>query len=803
MTDIPSFGQWLKRRRQALGMTRDDLARRTGYSIGMLRKVESDERIPSRQLVELLAEHLEVEAEELSAFRSYARDDLALERPIPTVHTVVPAPTTSIPHTNLPASPTPLIGRHKEVEELKRLLLRDDVRLVTLTGAGGTGKTRLGLAVASGLIDAFDNGVFFVNLAPLLDANLVVSTIAQTVGLVEAVGRSPLESLSEHLHRKRVLLVLDNFEHLVSAAPQVAELLAASPRLKVLATSRMPLHLRGEHEFPVLPLAVPDVSGLQRSDMDAVSALSAYPAFELFIQRAQAVKPYFALTDDNARAVAEICRRLDGLPLAIELAAVRTKVFPPQALLQRLGSRLAVLTGGARDLPDRQQTLRDAIAWSYDLLDTAEKLLFRRLGVFVGGFTLAAAEAVCNADGMLVLDVVDGVSSLLDKSLLQQVEGGEGEPRFTFLETIREYAVERLAESGEANAVQEQHARFFLDFAETASQSPTDQQMMHWKQLETEHPNLRAALEWSVERNPELALRLSGALALFWDVYGHLYEGLLWLETALAVRTARQPPIAPSIRARALFGAGWLAWRRGDFERATAFGQESLSLYHSLGDKSGMAWSLRSLGNLAIMRGDFDLAQSLHEQSLAYYRELGDKEGVVAVLSNLGSIARGQGDYARAVVLLEESIALDQDLENTLRHYAALAELGAVFLLKGEPERAASHFAEALRRLQQVSLRDVFIIYCLVGAAGVSVARRQAIRAARLFGAADASRTTLGLAQDATFQTMEEQVFAAIRAQLDNTTFAAAWAEGQAMTPEQAVASALEVMATAEPNDNG
>jgi predicted ATPase/class 3 adenylate cyclase len=453
---------------------------------------------------------------------------------------------------NLPAQPTPLIGREREAAEARERLRRPEVRLLTLAGPGGTGKTRLALQVAVDVLEDFADGVFFVPLAPISDPTLVASTVAQTLGVQETGSRPLLERLKEFLQDKAVLLVLDNFEQVIAAVPVVTALHAACPRLKSLVTSREVLRLQGEHEFPVPPLAVPDLRHLPASER-----LSQYAAAALFIQQASAVKPDFMVTNDNAPAVAEICVRLEGLPLAIELAAARSKLLSPQALLARLGSRLELLRGGARDLPARHQTLRGAIAWSYDLLSPDEQALFRRMAVFVGGCTLEAAEAVCRAAGPPELDVLEGMTSLVDKSLLRQEEEANREPRFQMLETIREYGLECLTTSGELESARRAHATDYLALAEEAEPELTGPQQGVWlHRLETEHDNLRAALQWSQARqDAETGLRLGGALWRFWLVRGYLREGRERLGRLLALAGG------PGSRGRRC------SWRRGRWRR--------------------------------------------------------------------------------------------------------------------------------------------------------------------------------------------------------------------------------------------
>jgi predicted ATPase len=431
---------------------------------------------------------------------------------------------------NLPMQPTPLVGREREVEDIRGRLLAAEVRLLTLTGPGGTGKTRLALQAAADLLDEFEDGVYFVALATLTDPALVASTVAQALDVRESGDQTLIESMKDYLSGKRLLLVVDNFEQVLTAAPLVGELLSA-PHFKVLVTSRIPLGVYGEHEYAVPPLSVPDPKRLP-----GLETLSHYEAVRLFIERARAAKADFAVTDENAPAVAEICARLDGLPLAIELAAARVKLLPPSAMLGRLGRRLKLLTGGARNLPERQRTLRGAIEWSHTLLDEGEKTLFYRMAVFSGGRTFEAVEAVCDAEGDLPVDALEGVSSLLDKSLLRQEEGPEGEPRFVMLETIHEFAREKLQESGESEVVGRAHTEYFLALAEEAELELVGPDQVSWMdRLEAEHDNLRAALSRSPEAGDSgSALRIGAAVWHFWVVRGHFSEGRRWLAAGLS-----------------------------------------------------------------------------------------------------------------------------------------------------------------------------------------------------------------------------------------------------------------------------
>ncbi len=565
--------------------------------------------------------------------------------------------------TNLPPQTTLLVGREKEAEEVGKLLGQPEVRLVTLLGPGGTGKTRLSLQVAADLLDQYTDGAFFVPLEPINDPALLLPAIAQALGVKES--ELPIaDRLRAYLKDKQLLLVLDNFEQVVAGAGLVGDLLKAAQKVKGLVSSRIPLRLYGEREYAVPPLGLPNLKQLP-----TVAALEQFPAVALFVQRAQAVKADFNLTKENAASVAEICVRLDGLPLAIELAAARTKLLPPQAMLARLSNRLKLLTGGARDLTARQQTLRGAIDWSYDLLEEAEKRLLARLGVFNGGWMLEAAEAVCEI-GMggktATVDVLDGIGSLLDKSLIRQQENNfdsGGEPRFVMLETIREYALERLTEFGETEAARASHANYYLELAEQAEKELRGpQQVAALKLLETEHDNLRTALSWAIEAGEQgqaIALRLVGTLWRFWVMNSYLSEGQRWLDSVLA--KSGGPTIE---RAKALTGAGNLAWVLGNYERATALLNTSLTLRRELDDKPGIASVVQNLGNVALEQGDYDKATAHYQESLTLRRELGDKAEIAVALQSLGNLALEQDEYAQAITLYEESLALFRELDS-------------------------------------------------------------------------------------------------------------------------------------------
>jgi predicted ATPase/class 3 adenylate cyclase len=643
-----------------------------------------------------LVEHDPPEGVSLRNLGSFRLKDLQHPEPIfQVVHADLPAdcpPLNSLDtySHNLPVQPTRLLGREQDLAITRDLLRRSEVRLLTLTGPGGIGKTRLGLQLAADLLDDFPDGVFFVGLSPINDAGLVPTLIAQALGLQESAGRPLLERLKDYLPDKQILLLLDNFEQVLPAASAVGELLAACPGLKVLVTSRTGLHLRGEKEYQVPPLALPHSKRLP-----SLEILSQYTAVALFIQRALDVQHDFAITNENAPAVAEICLRLDGLPLAIELAAARIRLLTPSAMLARLDSRLKLLTGGARDLPVRQQTLRNAIAWSYELLDEAEKTLFRRLSVFVGGCSLEAAEAVCNAQGDLEVNLLDGLESLVGDSLLRQEEAASGEPRFVMFETIKEYGGECLEESREAGSLRRQHAQFFLALAEAAEPRLSSGEQGKWlARLESEHDNLRAALEWSRENSEvDVGLRLAGALCGFWLVRGYWAEGQERLAALLALPGAEA---RTSARARALHAAARLAYYRGEIKMAHSLFEESVPICRELGDRSAIAASLVGLGDVARLQGDLDTARSHYEEAVAVYRELGDQWCITFPLSGLGDVARLQGDLETARARYDESLRIRRERGDQRAITISLNGLGHVARLLGELETARALYSESL-----------------------------------------------------------------------------------------------------------
>jgi predicted ATPase/class 3 adenylate cyclase len=705
----------------------------------------------SRATAELVRDHLppDVSLRDLGEHRlkDLARSEQIFQLLAPDLPSIFPPPhTLEAARSNLPTQATPLIGREQELAQVTALLARADVRLITLTGPGGTGKTRLALQLAADLADRYRDGVVFVDLAPLAAADQVLPTVAQVLGVKELVGTTLQARVCEYLQLKHMLLLLDNFEQVLDAAPLVAALLRAAPHLSLLVTSRVVLHLSGEHEYAVPPLALPPTTDERRTTNDATrdavvsgqsSVVGQYAAIQLFVARAQATQSAFALTEANAAAVAGICRRLDGLPLAIELAAARIKLFPPKALQERLSDRFRLLTGGARDLPARQQTLRAAIDWSYNLLAPAEQRLFWRLGVFVGGWTIEAAEAVCEdketrrqgdkelidprvsrSPGLPVsLSVLDGLRALVDHSLVRQEAGSDGAPRFRRLETIREYARELLAASGEAVELQRRHATFFLDLAEQAetyNYGPEDYIWM--ERLAADYDNLHAALVWSSSATGDLAtaLRLVSSLLKFWLNRRPLSEALYWIESLLKISSAG---VLPDLQAKALSTAGTLALFKGDTSHAEPLLTQALALYESLADDRGCSEILNHLGILKASTGHLTESLTYQEASIQRAQQAQSEIRAAWALSEIGSTYILMGDYERGVTSVGESLALGA-LHGSA-HHAVSTQFASALFHRGEDARAVVLLDEALPVLR-AETGAIFICIALIWRAQIA-----------------------------------------------------------------------------------
>ena len=651
---------------------------------------------------------------------------------------------------------------------------------MTLTGPGGSGKTRLSLRVAEQLRPEYASGAFFVELAPISDAGLIPTTIAQAIGLREDPQRPVVELLEAHLRDLHLLLVADNFEQVVDGAPVVGRLLGTAPHLTVLASSREVLHLRGEQEYPVPPLGVPDPG-----DLPPPESLTRFDAVALFVQRARAVRPDFELDAQNASAVAAICIRLDGLPLAIELAAARSKLFDPMAILARLDRSLTLLTSGARDVPERQRTLRGAIAWSHDLLDEPERALLRRLAVFVGGCTVDGAQAVCDPDCALGLDMLDALGSLVDKSLLKRVGSPDGEPRFLMLETIRDYGLERLVESGEAELVQRRHEDHFVALARAAEPELLGARPTEWLDLlDAEQDDLRAAIQRAADDGRiEVALDAAAALWRFWQQRGHLVEGRKTLRALLDLPTAANPTKA---RARALGGLGGVAYWQADTATARRAYAEAVSIERGLDDQAGLAEALYNAGFVDALIGDGPRARAEYDEAIRIYEAIGDRKGLLNVREALVFIHLHSGDLSAARAVERQTLADFRIAGESLRIASALSALTAIDVLDGKFEAAYESLDEALAMFRaQGDMQRVSSL--LTMAAALALGEGDAERAARLGGAAAVLIEPLGnVATPMQLLRMDDPVPAA-RAAMGDEAFDAAYAAGRSVSLDEAL----------------
>ncbi|RIK45600.1 MAG: hypothetical protein DCC58_05820 [Chloroflexi bacterium] len=840
-----TFGQALRRHRLIAGLTQEGLAERAGISARAVQDLERGVNLtPRAETVRLLSEALGLDATARAGLIAAAHPELGSAAPL---GGTLPAPPA------LPVPLTTLVGRDVEIATVAdNVRGATATRMLTLTGPGGVGKTRLALAAAATLTEHFADGIFWVELAGLHDPALVPDQVAQALGIRDEAGRTTVDTVLSALAKRKALLVLDNLEHLLPAAESISRLLAGAPGLTILATSRSRLRVRGEREFPVLPLA------------DAA-------AVRLFLTRATDAQPTFRPSSHDVEAVAEICQRLDGLPLAIELAAAWVRVLPPSALAARLERRLPLLAGGPLDAPERQRTMRAAIAWSHDLLAPAEQRFFRRLAVFAGGFTLDAAEAIAHDSDQhhLVPEPLDLLAALRDASLVQPLEPSGAEARFMLLETVREYGLEQLATASEAERVQRSHALYYLNLAERAEPELTGPGQIDWlERLEREHANLRAARNWSLAADvPDIALRLVGALWHFWQVRGHVAEGREWAEAALAhAGTAPSATLGRALRASAL-----LAEYQGDYDHAVARHQAAAEVWRALGDDRNLARTLDHLGNCAHDRGDFPLAIALHEQALSLARTTGDTRAIANALGNLGitgihlgdletarlrleealhlfrkldhahaiglalahlgvvalrqgnlpaaiafdeealALARvlhdddeeasalvnlsdavaQSGDTQRAIVLLEQSRLLFARLGNRRATAQTLERLGALATAPDDLPRAAALLSEGLTLAREVD-DNLTIAASLEGIASLATRRAQPALAACLLGAAAALRSALGAPVAAHLQTRYNANLAAARAALSEQAFTTAWEHGRTRPLEESLRAGLE-----------
>lgn len=812
MDDTTSFGRWLKQRRATLDLTAEALAARIGYSVATVRNLEAGQRRPSRQLANRLAECLQIPSEEQAAFIAFARGT----RDLPTVlHT-----SRFEARAHLPVPLTPLLGRADVVAAIIHDLRQPETRLLTLTGSPGVGKTRVGLAVASQMGAACTDGVCYIELAAVRDPDRVAAALVEALELSVSGATPLLAQLIAHLRGRTLLLVLDNFEHLLSAAPLLSTLLSAAPRLRIVVTSRAVLRLVGERVITIPALPLPD---LKRQT--SVDELAHNPAVALFVARTQAIQHQFALTAANALVVAQLCIRLDGLPLALEITAAWSQLLAPAELLQRISERVDLQYGIYRDVPTHHQTLRAALDWSYALLAPPVRQVLARLSVFVGGWSADAAEQVCSAAELSRTEVLAGLATLIEHSLVQIVDHDATERRFTMLETIREYAREQLRTQADEAALHLRHAAYYRALLQEANlQLRTPAQVAWVARLNREHPNMQAALAWAMEQQQgELAVELTAAAAQFWYMQSYIHQGRAWLEASLKIG-AEAPAV---LRAKVLESLGVFAETQADLTQAEQFLMASLALWQELGHQIGMASSYNNLANIHLRRNEYLQASRLYEEVLAIGRALNDRAILGAALTNLGGILNHQGNPQVALAYLDEAVQVYRmqgsewgllysfqelgrtweslgDTEQALQMYQASVETGRKI---GEQRISASALndlvwltlAEGNIARAQTDLRDVLAVFqhleekpklvqTLASCAAVAAAQGTSVLAVRLLGAATALREQLHIQSDPFEHIRVERLVSTLRQQLDPAAWDLAWGAGARLSLEQTLA---------------
>jgi non-specific serine/threonine protein kinase len=825
------FGLWLRKQRRLLDLTQEELAQRVGCAVVTIRKFESGERKPSKQIASRFADIFLIPQDERALFIEYARSEFDIILPgdqskysHPNQSQTPWRVSETLPaNHNLPVQLTSFIGREGEVKKVRQLL--EETRLLTLTGSGGCGKTRLSLQATFGMLEVFPDGIWFIELASLTDATLIPQAIAAALGIQDQARRPMLEVLGDYLAKRQMLLIVDNCEHLIEECARcVLSLLRSAPSIRIIATSREPLGLAGEAIFYVPSLNVPDPDRRWNPEK-----LAQFEAVRLFVDRAASGAPGFSLTENHAQSIAEICVRLDGIPLAIELASARTKYMPVEQIVSRLDDRFQLLTGGNRGTLPRHQTLRAAIDWSYDLLSEGEQVFFRRLSAFTGGWTLEAAAAVCTNHGVPEMETLDQLARLVDKSLvLYSEQSSRG--RYRMLETVRQYAMARLEETGEMAAVRQKHAEYFLSFAEKAAPYLMSVDRSVWlEQLDEEHSNLRTALSWFDDQGAgEPGLALSSFLWRFWEIRGHLGEGRKWLERMLFLAHGGEGSLT---RASALLGAGAFAFYQGDYSTAEARYAESLHEYRTLGDRSGVAWVLIYIAWMTNDRGDFASARSYAEESLALFQEIDEQQGMAWALGRLGLVEFFQGNFHTALPYLKQSVAISHksgdkmvaawclyilailslengDMEAAMDQVEASVRLcnelgnrrdlayaltihGAIAMSMGELTISASKYHESLSLFHEIG--DKWGMLLNVGGIAVLTGLRYRYEEALvLASAADTLNKAMGGATPETLRKLSVQAIDQAQRSLDPQKVTQAFIRGSGMSIEEVVAMALD-----------